>query len=80
MTIAHLQNYGNPLPVLKLLWPLQILTLPRWCGNIDRLRDLCVSAKKPSTLEDFKLFYDELAFSLKPTNRIRRNRAVVATK
>jgi len=37
-----------------------------------------VSVKKPGTLEDFKLFYEELSFSLKPITRIRRNRIVAA--
>lgn len=34
-----------------------------------------MSAKKHSTLEDFKLFYEELSFSSKlKSNRIRRSR------
>jgi hypothetical protein len=33
-----------------------------------------VSVKKTGTLDDFKLFYEELTFSLKP-NRIRRWRS-----
>jgi hypothetical protein len=31
-----------------------------------------VSVKKPGTLEDFQLFYEELLFSSKPQTRIRR--------
>lgn len=59
--------------------PVRLLTRKRFCDNILRLRDFYVSASKPSTLEDFKLFYEELVFSSKP-NRIRRNRVATSSK
>lgn len=38
--------------------------------------------KRKSSLEDFKLFYEELVFSAtrKPSNRIQRVRSTAATK
>jgi len=43
--------------------------------TITRLRGLFVSSKKPSTLDDFKLFYEELSFASKfKGNRVRRSR------
>jgi hypothetical protein len=38
-----------------------------------------VSAKKQSTLDEFKLFYEELSFS-SPIGRIRRSRAIAPSK
>jgi hypothetical protein len=38
-----------------------------------------VSAKKQSTLDEFKLFYEEMSFS-SPINRIRRSRVFAPTK
>jgi len=38
-----------------------------------------VSIKKSTTLDDFKLFYEELTFSSKPV-RIRRLRAITSVK
>lgn len=55
------------------------LTLGEVAARITELRDFLVSIKKPSTLDDFKLFYEELAFSSKP-NRIRRLRAAPSVK
>jgi hypothetical protein len=39
-----------------------------------------VSAKKQSTLDEFKLFYEELLFSSAQSNRIRRVRVVGQSK
>jgi len=36
-----------------------------------------VSVKKAGTLEDFKLFYEELIFLAKPSSRIRRSRVAI---
>jgi len=38
-----------------------------------------VSAKKQSTLDEFKLFYEELSFS-SIANRIRRSRVFIPNK
>ncbi|HSW75113.1 MAG TPA: hypothetical protein VLG16_04585 [Candidatus Saccharimonadales bacterium] len=45
---------------------------------MSRLRDLLVSTKKATTLDDFKLFYEELTFSSPIPNRIRRLRTSAA--
>jgi hypothetical protein len=54
------------------------LTCKSIYGNITRLREILVSIKKPSTLDDFKLFYEDLSFSSPAPNRIRRLRPVAA--
>lgn|GEM_PF-1905159 len=55
------------------------LTRVATSDNIVGLRDFLVSIKKASTLDGFKLFYEELTFSSKP-NRIRRFRVVTSVK
>jgi hypothetical protein len=45
---------------------------------MSRLRDLLVSTKKATTLDDFKLFYEELTFSSPIPNRVRRLRTSAA--
>ena len=52
----------------------ELLTLTLHCVSIIELRDLLVSTKKATTLDDFKLFYEELTFSSPTPNRIRRLR------
>jgi hypothetical protein len=49
------------------------------CVSIIKLRGLYVSAKKQSTLDEFKLFYEELSFS-SPLGRIRRSRVFAPIK
>jgi hypothetical protein len=48
--------------------------------TITELRGLYVSAKKQSTLDDFKLFYEELLFSSAQSGRIRRSRVIDQSK
>lgn len=56
-----------------------VLTYPPPFANISGLRGFLVSINKPSTLEEFKLFYEELTFSAKPS-RIRRLRVATSVK
>lgn len=58
---------------MPIMLTLRILTYLPYFANISGLRGFLVSIEKPSTLDEFKLFYEELIFSSKP-NRIRRQR------
>ena len=48
------------------------------CYHNQVKRQYLVSTNKATTLEEFKLFYEELTFSSTNVNRIRRLRPVVA--
>gem|GEM_PF-5373515 len=48
------------------------------CYHNQVKRQCLVSTNKATTLEEFKLFYEELTFSSTNVNRIRRLRPVVA--
>ncbi len=69
---------ASPL-LFRSCFPVAGLTPGASFANISRLREFLVSIKKSSTLDDFKLFYEELAFSSKP-NRIRRLRVATSVK
>src|SRR5258708_38933910 len=69
----------NTLPPTSEHVSTDLLTREVRCVIIIKLRGLYVSAKRQSTLDDFKLFYEELSFSL-ITTRIRRSRVFVPSK
>jgi hypothetical protein len=57
----------------------RVLTRESCFANILELRGILVNINQSNTLEEFKLFYEELVFSSKP-NRIRRLRVVTSVK